>query len=281
MRNLAIGAATTLFLLAGLAIFSLAVVKPNGSITTASALQVPLGHQIPTVLPDADYVPIYPGATVQKTTDQSVARTRLILTAHDDIHKVEAFYEDALLKLGWVSVDTGGRIDMYTWTEPSGMLSWHLFLDVAMAPTLDDKETSVTLMFGRYPDLDNLPLYSGVQRVETSHTEKAGDGRFGGYPTRVTTKTYETSATPDEVAEFYTNTLPLHGWLVIDQPGVDGYTVQPSDINSEEGLHFLAAPPYRFTETIMNYQLFITASAQKDGQSLVRLRLEEGEMSIP
>jgi hypothetical protein len=91
----------------------------------------------------------------------------------------------------------------------------------------------------------------------------------------VTDVTYNSKAAPDEIADFYNHSMIEYGWSFFDRSGSGETVTQTGDILSEEGLFFRSTRRGWETETIVSYQLFVSATKQQDGQTLVKLHAEE------
>ena len=250
-----------------------------------------LSHTLPAALarfPDIDHLPVYPGATVTFTETQSTWRHYITYHVQDRMDKVAAFYQEMLPKKGW-QLRSSAR-DLYSWTDSTGKLRWQMQLEVAIELTLDQSETVVHLDYGRYPNIEaGLPLYANARQVGL--TRSTIEKRFGSenVPVQVTEITYLSSASPQAIATFYTDSLPADGWRTREP----GWSTQangwfPFDNPGSwvgdsrgEGLYFVAVrPKWDDTSDVVSYHLLATATQQKDGQVMIKLHIEEMESSL-
>jgi hypothetical protein len=130
----------------------------------------------------------------------------------------------------------------------------------------------VQLIYGRYPDIAaNLPVYPNAEGVELRTVrhdkEPADDGRV----VRIITKTYTTKASPADVETYYTSTMEQYGWM---------YFERGKGIMADEGIYFAARRFGSTPETTVGIALFVTATIEQDGQTIVALRVVETERPI-
>lgn len=268
--------------------------------------------------PDLDYIPLYPGpdeedvrrnAEVEKANHTNIGRRyfEYFAPANTSLEDVVAFYRGALTQNGWHPVGdplpapigdkktfvqqlccTGTHY--YVWTDPEERTPWHFYVEVDIAGVdgaMDmEGRVGVNLSYGRYPDtVKNLPLYPGAMDIEMTCSEEPGDALDHGLPVTTINKTYLTSATPEQLADYYNTTLPPFAWSFfdkemmdrlmwgqIDDPGLVSAR-QAGDINSEEGLIFQGMASYNAREFALAPSLNITASRTEDGRTKVQLRV--------
>jgi hypothetical protein len=234
------------------------------------------------ILPDSEYIPLYPSATIIETSDkwpESLRIRRLRLEAPDTRDKVEMFYKQELPRIGWLldydSSEHGAPYLSlyYTWIDPEGSLPWDMELDMGVESKPDSK-AEVRIDYNRIPNVENMPLYADAQEVKVYHEEIPGDLELGGYPVRITTKTFVTRASQQEITDYYNATLPECGWFF---SGMFSGFANSQTGNLQEGLLFRGTRRGRMaTETspgtTIEIKLSITAKPEADGQLRVQLR---------
>jgi hypothetical protein len=255
---------------------------------------------LPTALvdyPDIEYVPIYPNASVTSALisfnghsrniadlsradiSRDVADARNIsYEVGESSDKVAEFYKQMLPKKGWLLRSNEGEESLYSWTDPQGKLRWGQYLKLVIGLTLDNARTLVNLEYGRYPEVKKgLPIYTDAQQVSTGHSETEMTSPSGNIPVHVTDTTYLSSASPQEISEFYNNSMFECGWYFFDRSGAGEVKTQTGEIGSQEGLYFRYSRLGWDMRSGAGAELFITAVAQKDGRILVKLHVEESE----
>lgn len=233
-----------------------------------------------TILPDLEYIPLYPGAKIisaSEEVDGTYRERKVVLEASDSYEEVDAFYKQALPKRGWrVHSDSP---PYYIWADPSGTSPWQLELYLAIEGKSYDKRR-ITIEYTRVPNVENIPLYADAQEVEVHHEEQPGDPERGEHPARITTKTFVTSASKEEIADYYNTRLIEYGWLFHDDSGAGLVLTQTGSLDGE-GLYFqgrrVGRNPSRDGIVI---DLYITISPEADGRLRVQLRATTTEFSI-
>lgn len=231
--------------------------------------------------PDIEHVPIYPNASVTTATNQDVTSMQVVYEVSDRIDKVQVFYQDMLTKKGWLLRSSEGQASLYSWIDPARKSPWHLRLEVVIGFTLDESKTLVSIEYGRYPDTeDGLPLYPDAQQAATTHSDTEKSFLSEKVPVHVTDTIYLSSASPQEVAHFYNNSMLQYGWSFFDRSTPGPSDVQTGSINSQEGMYFKSNHLGWGMTTIVSDELFVTATVEKDGRTLVKLHVEEMESSL-
>lgn len=237
---------------------------------------------LPTALadfPDIDHVPVYANASVTKAENESPAFRHIVYEAQDSMDRVNAFYRDTLTQKGWVIGSTRQQASLYSWSDPSGKSPWHLYLVVVIGLTLDDSKVLVNLDYGRYPDTGGgLPLYPDAQRVETTHSNVERSAESKKTQVQINEITYLSNANPNEIAGFYNHSLVDYGWSFYDRAGPGPSSTQTGDISSPEGLYFRSRHKGWQMAGSEAEDLFITATTQNNGQTLVKLHAEQFEI---
>ncbi|MEO5951521.1 MAG: hypothetical protein ABIQ44_03545 [Chloroflexia bacterium] len=248
---------------------------------------------LPTVLvgfSDIEFIPLYEGATVTFTKTEGTKRNHISYQVGVGMDKIAEFYQAILPKKGWVFIGSRSQRNLYRWTDPEGRLFWHMYLQFNMDLTLDRSKTTVYIEYGRYPNTEEgLPLYVDAQQVSVTRSdiEKSLVGEKTAV--RVTDVTYLSSANPQEIADFYINSMQEYGWLN-HEPGwsTAAYGWFPFDttgswegISSEEGLYFVASRPTEGDKSgVYTYQLLATATIQEAGKAVVKLHVEEWDDNL-
>lgn len=250
---------------------------------------------LPTALvgfPDIEYIPIYPTALVTSATisfnghvrpiadvsradiSRDVPDDRSIMyEVTDSPDMIAEFYQVILSKKGWSLLSSREQVSLYSWTDPAGKRGWGQHLEVVIGSTVDNSKTLVNLNYGRHPIIgEGLPLYADAQKVATTQSDTEKSYLFGEVPVHVTNITYLSSASPQEIADFYNNSMFEYGWEFFDRSGAGEVEKQTGDISSQEGIYFRSAPHIGGD---VSYHLFVTATMQKDGRTFVKLHVEE------
>lgn len=261
--------------------FIIASFVQNRSLLLATRDDI-MSPAIPTALagfPDIEHVPVYPNATITKAAVQSVDFRHIVYEVRDSTDAVAKFYQETLPKKGWLFRTSRVQSSLYSWTDPAGKSPWHLHLEVTVGFTLDESKTLVNINYGRYPDVEEgLPIYSDAVQVTTTRSKTEKSPTFD-FPAHITDISYLSARSPREIEEFYNNSLLEYGWSFFDRSGAGTINKQTGDITSEEGLYFRAGRIGWDMKTSVSYHLFITATAQGDGQTSVKLHLEELDIS--
>lgn len=241
-------------------------------------------------LPDSQYIPIHPDAVEIETSDESGVPGEISYSigyrVPIRIYFVEEFYKKVLAQSGWSPKATGSSVEIYTRAVSDGSLSWHMYLELSANGTLSGEGTLVGLRYGRYPEGEaDMPVYPNAQQVAVSHHEEPSNDPLVVSSVRVTLKTYLTSASPDELEDFYNANLEQYGWVSYAAALTRGDKNKKVSITSEAGLYFAAAPPFtvRLASgelTVTTIALHIKAKTQQDGQTKVELRMEESESTM-
>ncbi len=261
--------------------------EPSGESETA------LPQVLPTAIasfPDIEQVPIYPNATVTFTQTQGPLLNSISYQVPERLDKVAAFYQVMLPRQGWLH-ESGDRLwNLSSWSDPQGKLRWQLYLSVKMDWTVDLSRTVIYLEYGRYPNTEaGLPLYPDAQQVNVTRSNIEKRFVTGNKPVHVTEITYLSSTSPQEIATFYTHSLPEYGWrkqepgwstqahayFSFDNPG------SWAGDSPGEGLYFIAVrPSWSEKSGDVSYRLLATATRQQDGQVRIKLHVEEFEDSL-
>jgi hypothetical protein len=217
---------------------------------------------------------------------------------------ITAFYADILPKRGWLghertTCENCFPWSEYFWTDPEGIVPWHLYLSISVTAGSPDPEgktvggfpvydtIAVTLLYGRYPDLANLPVYPDAQQVDTKSAETFDNPVFARLGIKrpdyykdeqvmhTTTKTYLTGESPGKVEAYYKSVLNEHGWAFIHTDPTLPLVKEPGDISSETGLYFQAGhpgtQPGAEVASSVGYYLLINAKQEQGG--LIRVQL--------
>lgn len=186
--------------------------KTSTALVSSSPITVPT-MVLPTITaPDAEHVPMFPGAydikaKEVKTIALGTETTYWVEASGDDLMN---FYDSFLTQHDWVLVQkikqgdnmpTDGR--KYSWTDSKGVLPYDL--DLLITPTdflygPYKGKLYVLVYEARVPNVERLPLYPGAQDVTSS------DDICGSFACR--TITYTTEARPYEVETYYNAIMP-------------------------------------------------------------------------
>jgi hypothetical protein len=142
------------------------------------------------------------------------------------------------------------------------------------------------LEYGRYPDaIRNLPLYPGATDAEVTCTTERGENMNASLPVTRITRKFLTHATPQQVADYYNNTLLQYAWQFWDQKMFDQlakgqisdpnlvHSRQAGDINSSDGLVFRGRATYDEMGTAFAPQLNILATKVENDRTMIELRV--------
>lgn len=187
---------------------------PGRSSTEASTLNPTL--MTPTVIPtpEAEVMPLYPGAKLEQVdSSHQVANAKVIqFEVAANPLDVMSFYKDILVKKGWVlRSEVSLRQLGFTWADPAAILPWGLDIDMPITYSYNSERKAMTtwgtIYLRRVPDVHKIPFYPGGQQISVSkdHIEA------GSNPDH---KTYMVKATPPEIEAFYKNVLPQYGWIL-------------------------------------------------------------------
>jgi hypothetical protein len=181
---------------------------------------------------DIELIPVYPGAkpNPERLYRSDVTGNDLLVTVPATITAVLQFYIDRLAENNWlpsgdplpVPTSTEQAIDVasaiYIWDDPASDSPWHitLTLNIGILTTASGPATSVQLIYKRFPDIGkNLANYPGATNTPTTCSEngviklhKADDN----YRATVR-KSYTTPDSPQQVMDYYRNTLPQYRWF--------------------------------------------------------------------
>jgi hypothetical protein len=196
--------------------------------------------------PEIQFIPIYPGAAVT-VPDQFTVNSDgniLRLTADTDINSVLNFYRDTLPKNGWVATTdlpltsdkTRGAGGTFVWIDPTNTLPWGMKLGVgvddAPIPNSKNDRTGILLVYKKFPSIGKgLATYFPASKIETTCSENfvinfsVPDKSWEG----TVQKSYLTTASPQEVSDWYSKSLPEYAWWLQDDGTYYGtYQVVPS-----------------------------------------------------
>lgn len=261
---------------------------PDLSLTTA-----PQNTQFQDEMPNIREIPIYSGASEEKLSrvDDGIASVRFAYTVLADETEVAQYYREVLKQNNWTPLHKDlldhfdGRLvynASYSWTHPDNSLPWHLNLDVDVRGYGGERKTWVTLNYGVYPDVGvNLPVYPQATNVELACEENfviiVSDLRDDYHG--IVTKTYETTAAPSMVADFYNSTLRPYAWDYYDETqrarGLTGRMDEPvGDITTDKGLLFIGISSYPVLGVALGPELAITAKPIEGGKTRVQLRVD-------
>ncbi|MEO8286648.1 MAG: hypothetical protein ABI670_09455 [Chloroflexota bacterium] len=235
---------------------------------------------------DLEYLPIYPGADEPNTESNDLNErynnsTRRYFTyyppASVSIDQLVDFYREALPDNGWSPVWHGipdGPFKSnpantypvyYTWTDLQGLTPVHFYLNMILGITEIDRthrRTYVYMEYGRYADIESMPVYTGTTTVQRQciYQPQPVDPHGDSKPHTIITTTYVTTASPDEVADFYNSVLPTFGW---------------TPISSAEGLQFRSRGGYndKLPDLGGLYSLNITTAT---GEGMTGVTLQTG-----
>jgi hypothetical protein len=227
-----------------------------------------------------DYIPIFADSDLQ-VVSRSSRWNKLTYQVNEDVKAVTKFYESNLPKHGWIARAAGSNsanaLSHYLWTDPQGQVAWHMQMYIVLQPT-DSNGTHVTLEVGRYPYTEsNLPVYRNTEQPQLTVVEEQNPKWKG--IIRTITKTFVTTATEDEIANYYNTTLPDYGWMFFrrgENPGP--VSSQTGDIASGEGLYYASNRPDPTSMSSFAIDLFITAHHVKNGQLEIQLKVIETEV---
>jgi hypothetical protein len=147
--------------------------------------------------------------------------------------EVNTFYNEQLVSEGWnlewsndISTipgiaDTGLG---YSWSDSRGVLPWDLSLVISLRDVHDGpvQGLSVELHLSRVPNVDRVPLYPGAQHIQSTWVSST---RWEGYKEKDIS--YMSSASTDEIKNYYKDLLPQCGW------GGPSEGFQPGDLNDD------------------------------------------------
>jgi hypothetical protein len=197
--------------------------------------------------PDIQFIPVYPGA-VSYVPDRYIADVDgniLRLTAATDINTILQFYLDALPKNGWMPTVTAlppttpkgsGVGGTFIWYDPANTIPWGMKLEVAIIDTPLPNSTAdrseLFLLYKRYAAIGKgLAIYPSASNIKTTCSENftmkfSVEDRSW----RATIhKSYVTQASPQEVADWYSKSLPEYAWRLQDDGTYYGtYTIAPN-----------------------------------------------------
>jgi len=296
MKRLPYTIAVTLALIAvGMVVVGFLQSNADATATRDTVLLAPdTSNALPTAISgfsDIEHIPIYPNATVTFTSTEPITLNHITYQVEERMDKVADFYKKMLPEEGWQRRSGQSGRNLYNWTEPEGRQLWGIYLRVDLELTLDETRTAVYLEYGRYPITEEgLPTYPDAQHVSVNRSIIERDFPSGKTPVRATDITYLSGSSPQDIATFYTNSMQEYGWLnqgpgwstqeygwfPFDDPGSwEGYS-------PVEGLYFVAWRPGWGEDPSVSstYHLLATAEEQEDGESLVKLHVEEWEDAL-
>jgi hypothetical protein len=243
----------------------------------------PLPAIIPTMLadmPDIEYVPVYQGASITVASDESIDFRHIVYEVGASIAEVTEFYKEELPKKGWVLRGSRGQATTYTLTPTSQKSPWHLYLVVVTGLALDESKTFVNLNYGRYPDTEEgLPVYSDAYQISSRQSDEERQSANGTSRVNVNELAYLSDSDPKAIADFYNDTMPSYGWFFYDWIANEPSSTQTGQIVSPDGLYFMSRRSSFDRQTSMAYDLYITASIDKEGRTFVKLHLETREVA--
>lgn len=253
---------------------------------TATIIALPLTSLLSESIPDAEHIPIYPGAKLTGIEHRSVRHNAAGYEVTEQKYEVRRFYEEKMLLYGWVPTGTSsqGSLTDYVWTvptEPSKTAPWHLRLQINLGRTLEDDATYVGLVWGRYPDLgEGFPMYPDYTQIQTTHFEQPTTDELYVSPRRVTKRSYVSDTSPQEIAHFYNSSMLEFGWSFFYPDRNEYSSTQTGDISSPKGISFHAVPLTPDSNTALLYDAHIKANVRQDGKTLVEVLIEESEILL-
>jgi len=177
------------------------------------------------------HVPIYEGANITYEGETEKYEYETIYFTPASIWKVISFYKSALPQFGSSGLEEhpyAANNLTATWIDPSQKLPWRVDLTLSaisaqtptegtMPPTqTPGANTRVSLVLYLYPDPSIIPIYYDAQKVGVTSRQEGLDEKNH---TTVTTTTYVSSASAQEIFSFYESVLDEAGWE--PDPGQD------------------------------------------------------------
>jgi hypothetical protein len=241
----------------------------NVAVHTRTSQLMALLNTMPTIVPpDAENVPVYPGAKNIKTSkvwDTEWSHTSFEVYADPDENvlafgefSVLGFYDKYLKERGWTFVGESkmgtfvGR--SYEWTDATGAVPWDIGLNVSIDMwTIGPNKGKVggDLSLHRTPNLKHVPLYPNAQQIDSK------EGCAGNFCTL--TATYITSATLEEVEAYYRKVLPQLG-----------LSAPSGDIEAGFEARYWNGTP----EQMFIYIMVVSAKQEADGKTKVYIQLK-------
>jgi hypothetical protein len=255
-----------------------------------------------TAFPDIEHVPVYQNPSIMFTLNEPDKARYISYEVTDPIDHVKEFYHETLPRRGWLLRSRDGQQSKYSWTNPAEKPLWHMYLKVTVQLASDDSKTLVFLEYGRYPNLEmGLPTYPDARQATT--TSANVDRSFPDIPglpdikehVRRTDLSYLSVSGPREIADFYINSMRDSGWSLrkpgwskdeyawfyYDQQHPQEAGSDTDETISQEGLYFFASRPSWDKPNNVFFHLLITAKGRDDGQTVVKIRVEEFEPTNP
>jgi hypothetical protein len=225
-------------------------------------------EQVPSSITQED-LHLYPGAS-------NVTREKVWIREHADlkydvsatITDVLAFYTTKFLADGWTLARERNEMipvtHHYYWTDRDHKIPWDLDMNVRVGSydTVVNRDpglptTFVQISLYRAPVFDKIPLHPDATAVLTS---TASYGSYGA----LRNASYITTASIDEVREFYKSDLAQQGWILLDEV----------DAGSGKGKEFIFNWYLGSVHSSAWANLYVQATPLGDGTSQVTLRLE-------
>ena len=161
--------------------------------------------KIATNIDDIENIPVYPGSYQVEIDSRELPQAHTTsFHAPASSTQVVEYYLDSLAEKEWEIKNTYPTLIIAYWSDKSRKVPWKLFLTMGLyAPT--DQTTRITIYVSRWPDPNNVPIYPAVPSF--SAQDVVGED---GYVDRLLT--YTVSAKPEQVYQFYRDTLVQYGW---------------------------------------------------------------------
>ena len=226
------------------------------TITAASTSTVSLSN-LQGVKNEIETIPLYPDAKQKDHANPWAPGLQVVVYETSATStEVLTFYKDALPANGWrlikEQVDPPAVLQFLP-TTASDDLPWKLHLSV-IPTVLRSSNTEVRIILKRQPDPTRVPLYPDANQIEVKYAQPS---RF---VVRITT--YVTNAKPDEIKAYYEETLPQHGWELVEP--IEG-----------QGPAFA----HRYTGGWSSVR--VNSATQPDGRVRVELRVTNTDMQMP
>jgi hypothetical protein len=224
-------------------------------------------------IPDGQYLPLYPEAIIKRIDAEGVTGRVVNYVAQADEYTLKAYYVTVLPKYGWTFLNSFlGNIQEYEWTDPKGVMPWHLRLSLlAVTGNAGRGKSEVQFIYSRYPDANKTPLYPDAQDVTVNNAGQGGPPFPASCSDTVTNTTYHTTASLTEVEAYYKLTLAPYGWELTQGSG---------SIDSAKGLRFLSdhnvgvrGRGQNLLFTTKRLDLSITAQEQRGAGGLTAITL--------
>jgi hypothetical protein len=175
----------------------------------------------------------------------------------DSFAQVMTYYREVLLSQGWALISTSANDQSLTfaWTDPKGVALSNFDLHLSVDEQVQ-KGSDVKILMRQWSDPMKIPSYWGAQQVDVRYERVSADEDVWW---RITT--YSVSASPEEIAAYYSKLLTSLGWE-FEQPS--------SSITSSEGISFVYVRGTSYIEDLGDRDI-IRAQREANGQTMVRL----------